>query len=77
MDLRMSDSAMDDLNWLVMRGHTVIIKPVSIDPESQTPIYILIRVEKNHKLVTQVSHASINIGLNDVVAFVKKSRRTG
>lgn len=63
---------MDDLNWLVLKGHTVIFKPVNLDPQ-----IVLTRVEKNKKLVVQVSQPSINLGINEAARFVKKARGTG
>lgn len=76
MDSALSGVSKDDLNWLVMRGFTVIIKPINLDPTDGTPINMLVRLEKNHKLVVQVSNPSINIALNESARFVRKSRGT-
>lgn len=60
---------MDNLNWLILKGFTVIFKPVNLEP----PI-VLTRVEKNKKLVVQVSQPSINLGIDEATRFIKRAR---
>lgn len=67
-----AEGNMDDLNWLILKGHTVIFKPVNLDPH-----IVLTRVEKNKKLVVQVSQPSITLGLSEATKFVKRARGIG